>query len=84
MEPLRLMSCRGWYGTRPHLAMAVLETPSPSKRRISSSLPSSRETSSEPFGRPSFRPEGLLRGRDPQIGNGLHGLSMECSFGCCI
>ena len=51
---------------------------------ISSSLPSSRETSSEPFGRPSFRPEDLLRGRDPQIGNGLHGLSMECSFGCCI
>ena len=78
------MSCRGWYGTRPHLAMAVLETPSPRKRRISSSLPSSRETSSEPFGRPSFRPEDLLRSRDPQIGNGLHGLSMECSFGCCI
>ena len=23
----------------------------------------------------------LLRGRDPQIGDGLHGLSMECGFG---
>ena len=66
------------------LAMAVLETPSSRKRRISSCLPSSRETPSEPFGRPSFRPEDLLRGRDPQIGNGLHGLSMEYSFGCCI
>ena len=64
--------------------MAVLETPSPRKRRISASLPSSRETSSEPFGRPSFRPEDLLRSRDPQIDNSLHGLSMECSFGCCI
>ena len=37
--------------------MAVLETPSSRKRRISSCLPSSRETPSEPFGRPSFRPE---------------------------
>ena len=41
------------------LAMAVLETPSSRKRRISSCLPSSRETPSEPFGRPSFRPEDL-------------------------
>ena len=36
------------------LAMAVLETPSSRKWRISSSLPSSRETPSEPFGRPSL------------------------------
>ena len=42
--------------------MAVLETPSSRKRRISSSLPSSRETPSEPFGRPSFRPEALAQG----------------------
>ena len=26
----------------------------------------------------------LLRGRNPQIGDGLHGLSMECGFGYCI
>ena len=26
----------------------------------------------------------LLRGRDAQIGDGLHGLSMECSFAYCI
>ncbi len=26
----------------------------------------------------------LLRGRDAQIGDGLHGLSMECSFTYCI
>ena len=39
--------------------MAVFETPSSRKRRISSSLPSSRETPSDPFGRPSFRPEDL-------------------------
>ena len=109
---------------------------------MSSSLPLSRETPSEPFGRPSFRPEALagalgdqvaldlgeqreegghdlgldvalaldadvllhrhegdaclgegiedgealaahvlLRGRDPQIGNGFHRLPMECVFG---
>ena len=29
---------------------------------MSSSLPSSRETPSEPFGRPSFRPEALAFG----------------------
>ena len=39
--------------------MAVLETPSSRKRQMSSSLPLSRETPSEPFGRPSFRPEDL-------------------------
>ena len=44
------------------LAMAVLETPSSRKRRFSSSLPSSRETPSEPFGRPSLRPEALAFG----------------------
>ena len=26
----------------------------------------------------------LLRGRDPQVGDGLHGLSMECSVAYCI
>ena len=26
----------------------------------------------------------LLRGRDAQIGDGLHGLSMQCSFAYCI
>ena len=26
----------------------------------------------------------LLRGRDPQVGDGLHGLSMECGFAYCI
>ena len=26
----------------------------------------------------------LLRGRDAQIGDGLHGLSMKCGFGYCI
>ena len=26
----------------------------------------------------------LLRGRDAQIGDGLHGLSVECGFGYCI
>ena len=44
-------------------AMAVLDTPSSRKRRIAFSLPSSRETPSEPFGRPSFRPEALVPGR---------------------
>ena len=44
-------------------AMAVLETPSSRKRWMSSSRPSSRETPSEPFGRPSFRPEALARAR---------------------
>ena len=39
------------------LARAVLETPSSRKRRMSSSLPLSRETPNEPFGRPSFLPE---------------------------
>ena len=39
--------------------MAVLETPSSRKRRMSSSLPLSRETPNEPFERPSFRPEDL-------------------------
>ena len=43
--------------------MAVFETPRSRKRRISSSLPSSRETPSDPFGRPSFRPEDLARAR---------------------
>ena len=47
--------------------MAVFETPSSRKRRISSSLPSSRETPSEPFGRPSFRPRG------PRPGEALAG-----------
>ena len=41
------------------LAIAVLDTPRSRKRRISSFFPSSRETPSEPFGRPSFRPEDL-------------------------
>ena len=49
------------------LAMAVLETSSSRKRRISSSLPSSRETPSEPFGRPSFRPEDLARARPSRV-----------------
>ena len=61
---------------------------------MSSSLPLSRETPNEPFGRPSFLPADLglgealedgealaahvlLRGRDPQIDNGFHGLTME-------
>ena len=47
--------------------MAVFETPSSRKRRISSSLPSSRETPSEPFGRPSFRPEALARARPSRV-----------------
>ena len=47
--------------------MAVLETPSSRNRRISSSLPSSRETPSEPFGRPSFRPEDLARARPSRV-----------------
>ena len=34
---------------------------------ISSSLPSSRETPSEPFGRPSFRPEDLARARPSRV-----------------
>ena len=56
-------------------AMAVLETPSSRKCRISSSRPSRRETPSEPFGRPSFRPAAqvLLRHRNPEVGDGLHG-----------
>ena len=71
-------------GLRADRSLKKLQARADTCCRISSSLPSSRETSSEPLGRPSFRPEDLLRGRDPQIGNGLHGLSMECSFGCCI
>ena len=47
--------------------MAVFETPSSRKRRISSSLPSSRETPSEPFGRPSFRREDLARARPSRV-----------------
>ena len=49
------------------LAMAVLETPSSRKCRISSSLPSSRETPSEPFGRPE------LAARGPGLGEALAG-----------
>ena len=49
------------------LAMAVLETPSSRKWRISSSLPSSRETPSEPFGRPSLRPEALALARPSRV-----------------
>ena len=49
------------------LAMAVLETPISRKCRISFSLPSSRETPSEPFGRPS------LRARGPGLGEALAG-----------
>ena len=45
------------------VAMVVLETPSPGKRRISCSLPLSRETPSEPFGRPGVRPEDLAGAR---------------------
>ena len=45
------------------LAMAVLETPRSRKRRMSSSLPLSRETPNEPFGRPSFLPEDLALAR---------------------
>ena len=41
------------------LAMAVLETPSSRKRRMSSSLPLSRETLNEPFGRPELPARGL-------------------------
>ena len=37
------------------------------KRQMSSSLPSSRETPSEPFGRPSFWPEGLARARPSRV-----------------
>ena len=49
-------------------AMAVLDTPSLRKRRrILSSLPSSRETLSEPFGRPSFRPEDLAQARPSRV-----------------
>ena len=51
--------------------MAVLETPSLRKRRVSSSLPSSRETPSEPFGRPSFRPEALALARPSRVRDGL-------------
>ena len=47
--------------------MAVLETPSSRKRRMSSSLPLSRETPSEPFGRPSFRPEALALARHSRV-----------------
>ena len=47
--------------------MAVFETPSSRKRRISSSLPSSRETPSEPFGRPSLRPEALALARPSRV-----------------
>ena len=44
------------------LAMAVLETPSSRTRRMSSSLPSRRETPSAPFGRPSCLPEARALG----------------------
>ena len=41
------------------LAIALFETPSLRNRRISSSLPSRRDTPSDPFGRPSFLPVDL-------------------------
>ena len=47
--------------------MAIFEMPSSMKRRISSSWPSSREAPSEPFGRPSFRPEALARARPSRM-----------------
>ena len=47
--------------------MAVLDTPSSRKRRISSSLPSSRETPSEPFGATE------LAARGPGPGEALAG-----------
>ena len=43
------------------------DTPSSRKCRMSPSLPSSRETPSEPFGRPSFRPENLARARPSRV-----------------
>ena len=131
--------------------MVVLETPCSRKRRMSSSLPLSRETPNEPFRAPELPAQGpglgealagalgdqvaldlgeqreedghdfdldvalaldadvllhshegdaclgegvedgealaaqvLLCGRDPQIGNGFHGLTMECGFWCFI
>ena len=47
--------------------MAVLETPNSRKRRMSSSLPLSRETPNEPFGRPSFWPEALALARPSRV-----------------
>ncbi len=47
--------------------MAVLETPNSRKRRMSSSLPLSRETPNEPFGRPSFSPEALALARPSRV-----------------
>ena len=55
------------------LTMAALDTPRSRNRRISSSLPSSRETPSEPFGRPSFLPEDLVVRHVIIFGHG-HGL----------
>ena len=52
---------------RESLTMAVLERPSSRKRRMSSSLPSSRETPNEPFGRPSFRPKDLAVARPSRV-----------------
>ena len=57
-----LVARTGW-GVGPDtvatLAVALFETPSSRNRRLSSSLPSSRDTLNEPFGQPSFLPEAL-------------------------
>ena len=74
-----LASCRGRSETRPvSLAMAVLETPSSRKRRISSSLPSSRETPSEPLRAPELPARGPGPGRARIPGGVRRSRSTRC------
>ena len=69
---------RGWRGAQPaRLLREFVRTGAKNPvlildeidklSRISSSLPSSRETPSDPFGRPSFRPEDLARARPSEL-----------------
>ncbi|MCY4587620.1 MAG: hypothetical protein OXB98_16410, partial [Bryobacterales bacterium] len=57
----------GDAGEAVSLAMAGFGTPRSRKRRMSSSLPLSRETPNEPFGRPSFLPEALAGALGDQV-----------------
>ena len=68
-EPSALGPCRGQ------------SFPDPFRDEVPLDLNEQHEESGHDFGLDvALAAEVLLRGRDPQIGNGFHGLTMECGF----